>query len=938
MKHLFKNMFIALALFCGVNIAKAQQMPPIPVDQNVRIGKLDNGIIYYIRHNTLPEKRADFYIAQKVGSILEEDNQRGLAHFLEHMCFNGTKNYPGDALKQYLEKIGVKFGENLNAYTSVDETVYNISNVPVTREGIVDSCLLILQNWADGLLLDPKEIDKERGVIHEEWRTRTEAMMRMYEKSFPEIYVGSKYAYRLPIGTMEVVDNFPYQALRDYYEKWYRPDQQGIIIVGDIDVNKVEAKVKEMFSSIKMPANAATREYFPVPDNKEPIITIATDKEQPNVIIMVNNKHDIIPNEQKTALDYLMVNYAKSMINQMLNARYNELTHSVNPPFIYAGSEDSDFIVSKTKDAFSNFAVSKEDGIENALAAIIREVERIRRFGFTESEYARAKADYLRHLESDYNERDKQKNEAYANEYVRNFIDNEPMPGIENEYAIMNQIVPNIPVAMINQMIPELISDSNLVVSIFGPEKEGLKYPSKEAILSTITQTKAENITAYEDKVSDEPLLAEKPKGGKVVKTQEGPFGTTILTLSNGVKVYIKKTDFKADDIQMKAFSLGGNSQFPDSEIINIKAMNDVMEIGGIGNFSAVDIEKVLSGKKAEVHTSIGTNTEGMNGNCSPKDLETMLQLIYLNFTSPRIDADAFKSYQSRTKAALENQEANPMISFVDSIQKGIYQGHPRAIRLKADMIDKVDYAKIMDMYKDRFKNAGDFIFMLVGNIDAKESAPLIAEYLGSLPSVNRKETFKDIKMNMREGIYKNEFVKQMETPKASVLALYNGNCAYNLTNDIQMDMLSQVLNLLYTENVREKEGGTYGVGVFGKLEKYPTEKFALQIVFDTDPAKKDKMVGIVLNEIDNFVKEGPSATDLAKVKEFMLKKYKEDTKENSYWVNVLDEYLYTGADLSTGYEDIINKITAKDLQEFAKKLFSQNNRIEVIMTSGAQK
>lgn len=937
MKHLFKNMFIALALLCSAMIVKAQQMPPIPIDQNVRIGKLENGMTYYIRHNSLPEKRADFYIAQKVGSILEEDNQRGLAHFLEHMCFNGTKSFPGDALKQYLEKIGVKFGENLNAYTSVDETVYNISNVPVTREGIVDSCLLILHDWADDLLLEPEEIDSERGVIHEEWRTRTGAMMRMYEKAFPVIYEGSKYAYRLPIGTMEVVDNFPYQALRDYYEKWYRPDQQGIVIVGDIDVDKVEAKIKEMFSPIKMPENAAAREYFPVKDNVEPIISIATDKEQPNVMISVDYKHDIVPNEQKNNMEYLVINYFKSMVQQMLSARYNELTQSANPPFIYAQAEDNTFLVSKTKDAFSNFVVSKEDGIDNALATVIRETERIRRHGFTESEYARAKADYLRHLESDYNERDKQKNENYAQIYVRNFIDNEPIPGIENEYAIMNQIVPNIPVAAINQMIPEMITDSNLVVAVFGPEKEGLNYPTKEELLNIINQTKAENITAYVDKVSDEPLMAQKPKSGKIVKTEAGPMGSTLLTLSNGVKVYVKKTDFKADDIQMKAVSFGGNSLFPDSEAINIKAMNDVTELGGLGNFSAVDLEKVLAGKKAEVSTAVNTVSENLKGSCSPKDLETMLQLVYLEFTAPRMDTEAFKSYQTRTKAALLNQEANPMISFVDSIQKGIYSNSPRAIRLKSDMIDQIDYAKIMEMYKDRYKDASDFSFVLVGNIDVKEASPLIAQYLGALPSIKRKETFKDVNMNIRKGIYKNEFVKNLETPKASVFTLYSGSTPYNLKNQLLASMFSQVMDLVYTKNIREKEGGTYGVGIFGEVSKYPEERTVMQVVFDTDPAKKDKMVEIASNEINNFIKEGPSETDLAKVKEFMLKKYKEDAKENTYWVNAINDYLLYGADMSTGYENIVNSITAKDVQDFAKMLIDQNNRIEVIMTSAPQ-
>lgn len=916
-----------------------QQMPPIPIDKNVRIGKLDNGLTYYIRKNNLPENRVDFYIAQKVGSILEEDNQRGLAHFLEHMSFNGTKSFPGDekgkGIVQYCETIGVKFGENLNAYTSIDETVYNISNVPATRSSAVDSCLLILHDWSNALLLTDKEIDKERGVIHEEWRTRQSAMMRMYEKAFPTIYKDSKYAYRLPIGTMEVVDNFPYKALRDYYHKWYRPDLQGIIIVGDVDVDAMEAKIKAVFADIPKPVNPAERVYFPVQNNKEPIVTIEKDKEQTNVQIYVFNKHDIVPNEEKGNMQYLVLDYAKQMISQMLNARLSELKQSANPPFIYASASDDNFFISKTKDAFFGMAVSKEDGIETAFSALLRETERARRFGFTESEYTRAKAEYLRELESQYNDREKQKNETYVDQYVRHFIDNEPIPGIENEYAIMNQIVPKIPVVAINQMIKGMIADTNLVVSIFAPEKEGLVYPSKETILNLINAIKAENITAYIDKVSDEPLIAQKPKAGKIISIKENDaFGTTTLTLSNGVKVVLKKTDFKEDEIQMKAFSLGGNSLIPDSEIINIKTMNDVVKLGGLGNFSVVNLEKVLAGKKASVSASIGTNTEGLNGYCSPKDLETMLQLTYLSFTAPRMDVDAFKSYQTRMKASLQNQEANPMVAFVDSIQAGVYKNHPRALRIKTDMVDKIDYQKIMNLYKDRFKDASDFTFMLVGNINIETAKPLIEQYIGSLPSIKRKETFKDTKMYMRQGIYKNEFIKKQETPKASVFNLYNGKCEYNLSNDIMINMLSQILDIVYTDKVREKEGGTYGVSVNGSLNKYPKEEFMLQIVFDTDPAKKDKLTNIILGEIDNIVKVGPSEENLNKVKEFMLKKHKEDLKENSYWINMLDEKLYTGADMNTNYDTIVNSVSVKTLQAFASKLFSQKNQLEVTMTA----
>lgn len=935
MKHVFHSLSAALIILCSINTIFAQQMPPIPTDPNVRIGKLENGLTYYIRHNALPEKRADFYIAQKVGSILEEDNQRGLAHFLEHMCFNGTTNFPGDALKNYLETIGVRFGENLNAYTSVDETVYNISNVPVTRDGIIDSCLLILHDWANDLTLEPAEIDKERGVIHEEWRSRTGAMMRMYEKVFPIIYEGSQYAYRLPIGTMEVVDNFPYQVLRDYYEKWYRPDQQGIIVVGDIDVDKIEAKIKEMFSPIKMPENAAERTYYPVPDNKEPIIAIEKDKEQSNVVIFVFNKHDIIPNEDKNSMNYLIMNYAMNVMSQMLNARLDELTQTPTPPFIHAQAYDDDFFVSKTKDAFMGMAVSKDDGIETALSALLREMERAHRFGFTPSEYERAKAEYLRQLESAFNERDKQKNNAYVHEYVRHFIDNEPIPGIENEYSIMNQFVPMIPVEAINQIMGQLISDSNLVVSIFCPDKEGLKYPTKDDILNTINKVKAEKIEAYVDKVSDEPLMAEKPKAGKIVSIDSnGPLETTVMTLSNGVKVILKNTNFKADEIIMKAFSLGGSSLYPDSEIINIQSLNDVMSVGGLGNFSAVDLQKVLAGKKANASASIEYDTENISGSCSPKDLETMMQLIYLSFTAPRMDADAFESYKNRTKAALQNMEANPMVAFSDSVQAAIYNYHPRTLRLKADMIDKIDYQKIMDMYKDRYKDASDFTFMFVGNINPEAIKPLIEEYIASLPAINRKENFKDNKLYMRKGIYKNEFAKKLETPKATVLAFYNGECPYTLENKIMMSALSQILNIVYTEEVREKEGGTYGVSVYGGLEKYPQEESYLQIVFETDPDKREKMIDIVLKEAEKMAKEGPSEVNLNKVKEFMLKKHKENLKENNYWLNVLNEYYYTGENTNDNYEKIVNEMTPAKIQKFMERLLNQKNQTEVIMTA----
>lgn len=939
MKRLIRKTFVAILLTGGATMAFAQQqMPPIPVDPNVRIGKLDNGLTYYIRHNALPEKQADFYIAQKVGSILEDDNQRGLAHFLEHMCFNGTTHFPDNTLREWLESIGVKFGANLNAYTSIDETVYNINNVPVTRESVVDSCLLILHDWANDLTLDPKEIDKERGVIHEEWRTGMGAMMRMYETVLPVLYKDSKYAYRLPIGTMEVVDNFPYQALRDYYEKWYRPDQQGIVVVGDINVDSIENKIKRMFSPIEMPENPAERTYFPVPDNDEPLIAVAKDKEQNIPIIYLFHKHEAVKPEEKGNMDYMVYSYLTSMIESMLNTRLEELTQKADAPFIQAFAGDGDYLLSKTKGAFMGIAAAKEDGILTATEALMREIERVRQFGFTASEYARAKADYLRSLEVAYNERDKQRTNSYVKEYVRHFIDNEPIPGIENEYPLMNQIVPNIPVEAVNQVMKQLIQEKNIALSVFCPEKEGMKYPTEAELKAVIDKVKAEKLEPYVDKVSNEPLLKEKPQAGKVVKTEQGAFGSTILTLSNGVRVIVKPTDFKADEIRMKAFSPGGNSLFDDKDVLQFSVMNEVVPLGGLGNFSAVDLSKVLAGKVASVNASVSTLTEGLGGSCSPKDLETMLQLVYLNFTAPRMDQEAFQSYIQRGKAALANQAANPMSTFNDSLAVALYNHHPRALRLKAEMMDKVDYNKIMELYKNRYAEAGDFTFLLVGNIDLATATPLIEQYLGGLPTISRKENFRDPKMDIRKGDYENNFIRDMETAKSSIMMVYSGNCPYTLKNKIMMSMFDQLLDILYTRTVREEAGGTYGVSSWASISKYPQEEGALNIYFDTDPNRREQMVGLIKQGLQDFIDNGPATEDLNKVKEYILKTYQQNQKENGYWMGALNEFYWTGLDMNKNYEATVNGVTIDDLKAFAKAFIGQNNVIEVSMSTPATK
>lgn len=935
MKKLFVSVFAFFMAMTSV-VTMAQQLPPIPVDPDVRIGKLDNGLTYYIRHNDFNKQRADFYIAQKVGSILEEDDQRGLAHFLEHMCFNGTDNFNGNDMISYLESIGVKFGVNLNAYTAVDETVYNISDVPVVREAIIDSCLLILRDWADGLTLDPEEIDKERGVIHEEWRTRTGALMRMYEKSFPEIYPDSKYAYRLPIGTMEVVDNFPYQALRDYYEKWYRPDQQGIIVVGDIDVDKVEAKIKELFSKIVMPENPAERVYFPVPDNKDMIVTIQKDKEQSNYQIELYHKHEAVPNEAKTTLDYLLYNYMVTMAENMLNARFSELMMKPNSPCIYAMSTDADYILAKTKKAFTTYAICDQAGVDSSMAMVVRETERVRRHGFTASEYDRARSEYLSSFDKLYNNRDKQKNDFYTQQYVRNFIDNEPLISIEDEYNLMKQTVNMIPVEAVNSLVPALIADSNVVVAIYCPEKEGFRVPTKEEIVNVINQTKSEDIKAYVDNTPTEPLMseAEMPKGGSIVSEKDGVFGSKVLTLSNGIKVILKDTDLKADDINMVAVSWGGKTLIADKDLLDASMMTTLVQLGGLDKFSVVDLQKVLSGKQASVSPSLGTLTESFSGHSTVKDFETMLQLLYLSFDNPRRDDEAVQAQMKVLKSSLANQEVNPSVAFGDSLSNMLYGGNPRFVpSMKAETVDKINYDNAIELYKKRFENPGDFTYIFVGNLDGANVRDLIAKYIGGLETTKTHEKYnKKNVLSEHDGKIEKSFMRDMETPKTTVIELYLDDYKYSQKAAMAVDIIGQLLDMRYTEVIREKLGGAYSVGVLGMMEDLPEGKFMFQIYFDTDPDKRDVTVKAVRGEIDKLIAEGPDAEDFAKVKEYMVKKHNEDMKENGYWLNAIYTNLLTGRDDHTNYLETLESIDGDYIVKIAKEVFNENNKKQLIM------
>ena len=917
-----------LVLLFSVVTAFAQSLP---LDPAVRYGTLPNGLTYYLRYNNWPEQRADFYIAQRVGSIQEEDNQRGLAHFLEHMCFNGTTHFPGDRIKTYLEEIGVRFGENLNAYTSFDETVYNINNVNVKIEGAIDTCLLILHDWSHDLLLEGEEIDKERGVINEEWRARTSAMMRMYETALPELYPGSRYGHRLPIGTMDIVMNFPYEALRSYYRKWYRPDLQAIIIVGDIDVDAIESKLKDVFADIApAPADAAKFERYPVPDNSDPIVTINKDKEYPPNNISLYWKVDPFPRENNT--EYMVFSFLTDAMSSMFAERRDDIVQKPDVPFISMDFGYNTYFISKTKEAFQASVMCRENQYKEGLQAFYREVLRAKRFGFTTAEFERFKADYLSRLERAYLHRDKVQSSDYVHEYVRHFIDHEPSPGIEVEYALMNQIVPSTTVEMVNQLFA-LIPDSNFVVAMFGADKPENHLPTKQELLDWLAEVEKEDIQPLEDTTSNQPLISSMPVPGTVKKIKDEIYDAKLIVLSNDVKVHVKQTDFSPNQISFFAQSFGGNSLYSDDEYLQTSNVGGV-KVGGLGNFSATDLNKILAGKQASANAFVGIFAEGIQGSCVKKDFETLLQLVYLTFTAPRKDQEAFDALVNRTKETLRNQEMQPAIALVDTIAKVIYNSHPRAVRIHPADLDRLDYDRLIQIYRERFADGNDFEFFIVGDCNADSIAPLLAKYLGALPTLPGKEKFKIITLRDPKGEIYNVFEKEQETPRAIVNFSYHTKMKPTLRNGIIIDMIQQLMDMLYTETVREDEGGAYGVPVRGSIVRYPEDEAAITISLTTAPEKRAKMTEIIYQGIDQFVENGPNPENVQKVKEYMLRRHAEQLKNNGYWMNQMVEYAFWGEENVKPFEKTLNSITPADIQKVAKAIFRSGNHCEVGMTT----
>ena len=934
MFKLRKTLFVAL-LMAVAQVAMAQMMPSLTPDKDVRTGKLDNGLTYYIRYNNWPEKRAEFYIAQRVGSIQENDDQRGLAHFLEHMCFNGTQNFEGNEVLRWCESIGVKFGTDLNAYTSIDRTVYNISNVPTDRVSAQDSCLLILHDWADGLTLDPAEIDKERGVIHEEWRLRTSPQMRMLERCLPKLYPGSKYGLRMTIGLMEVVDNFKPQTLRDYYEKWYRPDNQAIIVVGDVDVDRTEQKIKELFGPIKLQEGAEKVVDVEVPDNAEPIYVIEKDKEQQRNGVSLMFKHDVFPDSLKNTVAYLMQNYMKSVTMSMLNARLNELSQKADCPFVSASMSDGTYLFSRTKDALSLDADPKDGQLEASLQAIMREARRAAEFGFTATEYQRAKANYESSLDKYYSNKDKRYNASFVNEYVQNFLDNDPFPSIDDEYAMMKQIIPALPLDYFNMYVKELVpqNDSNMVVMTFLNEKEGNKYPTEASLKKAIDDARAEKLEAYVDNVKNEPLMTTLPKMGSIISEEKSPkFDYTTLTLGNGIKVILKKTDYKKDQVILRGEGPGGSSLYGMKDKENLDLFDDVIEASGLGNFSHTELEKALAGKIASASLSLSEKYQLIRGNSTPKDMETMFQLVNLYFGKVKKDQESFNNLMSTMELQLKNKALSPEQSFSDSLTTTLYAHNPRMKPLEVKDLKKVSYDRILQIARERMANAGEYVFTIIGNFDNDSIRPLICRYLGSLPVTGKQQQGKRLS-DIASGQVKNSYKRKMETPKAiSIMLWTNKDMDYTLENSIKADMAGQVLSMIYLKKIREEASAAYTCGASGAAERDDDYRvIMLQAYCPMKPEKGDVALKIMSEEVPALA-QSCDADMLTKVKEYMLKNIDDEAKTNGYWNSVIYRHRKYGLDFHTDFKRIVEAQTPESICAFMREFLKPGNKIEVTM------
>ncbi|MGC9353476.1 MAG: M16 family metallopeptidase [Mariniphaga sp.] len=928
-----KNIFFATLLFCTsfLNAQKPFNLnDPIPVDPKVSKGVLENGMTWYVRSNAEPQNRAELMLVVKAGSIDEDDDQKGLAHFAEHMAFNGTKNFPKNELIKYFESIGMEFGPEINAYTSFDETVYMLK-VPLDSALYMEKGLQVLYDWASQITDSDEEIEKERGVIREELRGGRNANFRMQQKWLPVFLHESKYADRLPIGELDIIENAPPEALRRFRNDWYRPDLMAVIIVGDFDQQEMVQKVKQKFSEIPAAENPREKEYFDIPAHDETLVSIATDKEAQYPMAFVLYKHPL--EKAKTVADYRR-SIMHSLYNAMINNRLAEKTQQAEPPFIVGQSSYSGMF--GPINVFQSVAVCHNGKIEEGLKAVLLENERVKKFGFTETELERQKKALLNNIEKAYNEREQQKSINYAQEYMRNFLmTEEPIPGIENEFEYFKAFLPQISLEEVNALADKWITEENRVVVINAPEIEGVKIPNKEEVFALLEEVEQTEVVPYEDAVSDVPLISDEPWPGKVIHEKKiKKVDAVEWILENGATVIIKPTEFKEDEILFSAWSPGGTSLYDVDDDISADFAATIMAMSGIAGFDKITLDKMLSDKVFSLSPYVSQIREGFSGNAAVKDIEPLLQMVYLYFTQPRFDETSFQAYMARMEGVLQNRSASPEAVFQDSLSVILANYHERVRPMTVDLLQEADFSRIRQIAEERFRNAVDFKFFFVGKIDTAELKPLVEKYIGGIPYLEETEKWRNLEIDPPAGVVEKT-VKKGQEDKSVQYIVFHGDFNYSSENAILLDAVSRILDTRLLEEIREERSSVYSIGARPSSSKYPDEEYTISISYGTDPEKLDELKQAVFDEINDFAQNGPENEELDKAKEKMLREREVALRENNFWLNVLSNtyYLKDGDFSEFGtYEDIVNNLTIDSVKQAFKKYFNFENYVSVAL------
>lgn len=908
---------------------------PLPKDPQVRIGKLPNGLTYYIRHNNFPKGLADFQIFHAVGAIQEENNQDGLAHFLEHQAFKGLAHFPGKSMTNYMEKIGVKFGDNLNAATTTDYTRYMINQVPITRQGIIDTCLLVLSDWSASISAKPEDVDSERGVIKEEWRSRGGIEHRINQGLAPYLFKGSKYATRSVIGDMKIIETFKQQELIDFYHKWYRPDLQAIAIVGDFDADAMEASVKKLFSKLPKAVNPAAKVAYPLPDNKELIYGTYSDKEASASSISILYKHPQPAWAERQKADVYTQGYRYAIITSMMNTRWEELSHKKDFPLKGLQYGFGSFV--SDRDVFSVSADIKP-GAANIMPAfdmMLLETERFRRQGFTKGELELVKSNFKRRLERSYLERDKKTNTSFIESYMNNFLENAPLLSSEDSYKLFGSVLDAFTLEQANTMLKKLFTEENIIVTVVTPTDDAAGIPSKELVSQKLAGMPALQIEAYKDKgvAKLEPKVAPKP--GKVLTEKKVAFGATLWTLSNGAKVYLLPTTHKKDEILMTAYSSGGHSVMNDKDYFSARLMTTALMTSGVGDLNSNQLSNALSGKIVYVTPFLSELSESIDCSTTPSDYETMLKLVYMYFTEPRFDEEAFRTEMQKTKENLVSRKKNPFSALQDSVTYIRGNHHYRSSNLILDPqdIDKVDFNRIKEMHKQAFGNPADFVFVLTGAIDLVNVKPLIEKYIGGLNGTHRTDEWRDVGKRNPKGPVTIDFKQKMETPKTTTFIEYTREAPYSYRRATAMQLLQGILDIRFNKLLRDERSGIYSTMTEASMVEQPVSKFQLIVSFETDPKLMDELTKVVHQELKRLATEGVDAADLEKSREFMIKGRAQRLTSNGYWQYILFTYATkNGVDNDKDAEKILNEINAAEIKALINEVLQPNNVVTVTM------